>query len=174
MMNTICKNEAMLNKNFCYLLLLLLLALPLPSSALCVGCTCTASATGVVFGTYNPFGSNVDATGNVHLQCNGILTLGTVDYSIALNKGIYGTGFEPRQMGLAANRLNYNLYTSNGYGTIWGDGSGVTQVVSDSITIPPLGSNSVDHTIYGRLPGSQTSAAVGSYSDTITVTVTYN
>lgn len=164
----------MLNKNLCYPLLWSLLALPLPASALCVGCVCTVTATGVAFGSYNPLtGPDVDAAGNVHLSCTGVLAIGTVDYSIALNKGIYSTGFEPRQMGLAAHRLDYNLYTSNSYGTIWGDGTGVTQVVSDSITIPPLGSNSVDHAVYGRIPASQTSAAVGSYSDTITVTVTY-
>ena len=129
----------------------------------------------VAFGTYNPFsGSNVDAAGNVHLHCNGILTLGTVDYSIALNKGTHGTGFSPRQMGSGANLLNYNLYTSGTYGTIWGDGTGGTGIISDSLTVPPLfGSASVDHTVFGRIPGSQTSTAVGSYSDTITVTVTY-
>jgi spore coat protein U-like protein len=155
---------------------ILLLALPLPASALCLGCSCTASATGVAFGTYNPFSSsNVDAAGNVHLQCNGILTVGTVGYSIALNRGTHSASFSPRQMGSGANLLNYNLYTSGSYGTIWGDGTGVTGVVSGSLTVPALfGSASVDHAVYGRIPGSQTSTAVGSYSDTITVTVTYN
>jgi spore coat protein U-like protein len=161
-------------RNFCYPLLPLLLALPLPAAALCLGCTCTASATSVAFGTYNPFGSNVDAAGNVHLQCNGILTLGTVDYSIALNRGTHSASFSPRQMASGANLLNYNLYTSASYGTIWGDGTGGTGVIADSLTVPALfGSASVDHTVYGRIPGSQTSTAVGSYSDTITVTVTY-
>lgn len=163
-------------KNRLRYLLVMLLALPLPALALCLGCSCTVTATGVAFGSYNPFSfSDVSAAGNVHLRCTGILAVGVVDYDIFLNKGVWGAGFPAaRQMNSGGNRLNYNLYTSSGYGTIWGDGTGGTAIVSDSITIPPLGSNTVDHQVYGLIPARQTSTAVGSYSDTITVTVTYN
>jgi spore coat protein U-like protein len=149
-----------------------LLALPLPASALCLGCTCTASADVVSFGTYNPLGSNVDAAGNVRVTCSGLVGL-TINYSIALNKGVYSASFSPRQMGSGINRLNYNLYTSNSYGTIWGDGTGGSGDISDSYIIL-LSSTSRDYPVYGRIPGSQTSTKPGSYSDLITVTVTYN
>ncbi len=154
---------------------LMMLLLPLKASALCLGCSCTADASAVSFGAYNPLsGSNVDATGNVRVSCSSVITLGTINYSIALSTGHSGT-YTPRHMDNAGNPLNYNLYTSNTYGTIWGDGTGGTGVVTGSITLFVLiDSSFVDHPVYGRIPGSQTSAVVGSYSDTITVTVTYN
>lgn len=168
----------MMNRAFRYLLLLSLLWLPLPASAACLvlGCTCTASATGVAFGTYNPFGGNLDAAGNVRVSCTGVLgLLLSADYSIALDRGTHSASFSPRQMGSGANLLNYDLYTSGSYATIWGDGTSGTGVVTGTVTLPALlGSGFTDNPVYGRIPGSQTSTAVGSYSDTITVTVTYD
>ena len=74
-----------------------------------------------------------------------------------------------------ANQLAYNLYTDNTYLTAWGDGSGGSQSVSSGILLDVLGlSPQQTHWIYGRIPGSQTTVAPGSYIDTITVTVTYN
>ncbi len=155
---------------------LTMLLLPLQASALCLGCSCSASATGVSFGAYYPLsGSNVDAAGNVRVSCQAVLNIfGTINYSIALSTGHSGT-YTPRHMDNAGNPLNYNLYTSDTYTTIWGDGSGSTSVVTGAITLSLLlPSTYVDHTVYGRIPGSQTSVVVGNYSDTITVTVTYD
>lgn len=154
----------------------LVLMLPLPAAALCLGCSCSASTTGVSFGAYYPLsGSGVDAAGNVRVSCQAVLNLfGTIGYSIALSTGHSGT-FTPRHMDNAGNPLNYNLYTTDTYTTIWGNGTGGTGVVTGSITLSLLLPNTfVDHTVYGRIPASQTSAVVGNYGDTITVTVTYD
>ncbi len=152
-------------------ILILLLALPLPAFALCAQCACTVSATGVNFGRYNPLaGSNLNDTGNVHISCGG--GVGMVAYTIQLSRGMYGTGFSPRQMGSGSRRLNYNLYTDPAHATIWGDGSSATGFISDSLSVLRAGS-SRDYIVYGRMPARQTSAAVGSYSDTITFTIVY-
>jgi spore coat protein U-like protein len=171
--------QGMMNKTFRYLLLMSLPALPLPAAAACVLCSCTATATGVAFGTYNPLsGPDLPATGNIHLSCTNGPLGGALAYSIALNQGLYSASFNPRQMDDAGgHRLNYNLYTSGTHATIWGDGTGGTGVVSGSVSIPFLlgGSGTADNTVYGLIPGgTQPTAYVGSYSDTITVTVTYN
>ncbi len=151
--------------------LILLLALPLPVSASCPQCTCTVSATGVYFGAYNPFaGPNIDDTGNVHVTCGG--GVGTVAYTIQLSQGTYGTGFSPRRLGSGSNRLRYNLYIDPTHTTIWGNGNSGTGFISDSLSVLRTGS-SRDHIVYGRIPAHQTSAAVGSYSDTITFTIIY-
>lgn len=169
----------MKNKTFCSLIpLLALMMLPIPASALCLGCSCTVTATGVSFGNYDPFGSNVDAAGNVRVSCRSLITLGTINYSATLNKGLHGADFTPRQMANDANniyRLDYYLYSDSGHTANWGDGTDGTGVVTGSITLfILLDSAYVDHPVYGRIPGSQTSAQVGSYSDTITVTIDYN
>jgi spore coat protein U-like protein len=158
------------------LLAALILLMPLQASALCLGCSCSASATGVSFGAYYPLsGSNVDAAGNVRVSCQAVLNIfGTINYSVALSTGHSGT-YTPRHMDNAGNPLNYNLYTDDTYTTIWGNGTGSSGVVAGAIALSLLlPSAHVDHPIYGRIPGSQTSAVVGNYSDTITVTVTYN
>lgn len=166
----------MKNKTFCCLIsLLVLMTLPIAASALCLGCSCTVTATGVSFGNYNPFGSNVDATGNVRVSCRSIVTLGTINYSATLNKGLYGADFTPRQMANSSYRLDYYLYSDSGHTANWGNGTDGTVIVTGAITLfILLDSAYVDHPIYGRIPGSQTTAHVGSYSDTITVTIDYN
>jgi spore coat protein U-like protein len=67
-----------------------------------------------------------------------------------------------------ANTLNYNLYTSSGYGTVWGDGTSSTAAITGT------GTGSAQSTsVYGRIGSGQTSVPPGSYADTVSVTVTY-
>jgi spore coat protein U-like protein len=156
-------------------LALLVLAAPLHASALCtVLCACSASTTSVSFGVYNPLsGSPLDSTGNVRVTCGGVAGL-LVPYQIALGKGANSSNFSPRKTASGANRLNYDLYTDPAHASIWGDGINEgTQTVSGFITIILLGPTPQDHTIYGRIPGGQTTVSPGSYSDAVVVTVTY-
>lgn len=67
------------------------------------------------------------------------------------------------------NTINYNLYTSSAYTTVWGDGTGSTGSIS-STGNGVLTANTL--TVYGRIPANQYSAA-NSYSSTITATVIY-
>jgi spore coat protein U-like protein len=61
--------------------------------------------------------------------------------------------------------LFYNLFTDPSHLSIWGDGSPGTSLVSFSGT-------SGSRTIYGRIPAGQ-NVSVGTYGDTITVTLTF-
>lgn len=151
--------------------LLLLMVLPLPAMAACPQCACTVSSTGVSFGRYNPLTpSNTDDTGYIRVSCGG--GNGSVAYSIQLSPGIYGSGFHPRRMGNGANRLAYNLYADAAHTAVWGDGSGGTSTVSGSLDVSSAGA-SRQYVVYGRLPPGQTSAAVGTYSDSIMFTIIY-
>ena len=96
--------------------------------------------------------------GNISVSCDGIAS-----YTIALGPGAGGVA--DRAMTNGNSQLHYNLYTSPLKTTIWGDGSGSTGTVSNTAT----GSN---HPVYGRIPERQNVTA-GSYSDTLTITVTY-
>lgn len=124
---------------------------------------CNVSATGVAFGGYDPFsGSPTDAAGTITVGC-----LPLEAYSLSLSAG--SGSFATRTLLDGANTLNYNLYTDASRSTVWGDGSGGTATVDDSIDLLGL---SNDHTVYGRIPAGQ-NPYVGSYADTITVTVTF-
>jgi spore coat protein U-like protein len=71
-----------------------------------------------------------------------------------------------------AGTLQYNLYTTAALTTVFGDGTGATQM--DAGTGTGM-ANALNYTVYGQLPDNATNQAStpGSYTDTITVTVTY-
>lgn len=143
--------------------------------ALCLPavCSCTAATTGVAFGSYNPlaFGST-DSTGTVRVSCGGVVGL-LIPFNIALSPGS-SASYSGRRLRSGGNTLAYNLYTDATYTTVWGDGSSATQLVSSGVTLDLLGLAPAQvFSVYGRIPGRQTTAVPGSYSDTISVTVTY-
>lgn len=141
--------------------------------AVCTGiaCSCLVVATPVLFGIYDPqSGSAVTSNGSLTVTCTAIAVGFNVSYVISLSAGDAGS-FSPRTMTGGSAPLNYNLYTTAGLTTIWGDGTSGTGTVSDSYTALILPAIRI-YTIYGNLPALQNVIA-GSYSDTITVTVTY-
>jgi spore coat protein U domain-containing protein, fimbrial subunit CupE1/2/3/6 len=123
--------------------------------------TCKVSTSGLNFGSYNVFNTvSDDITATITLKC----TTGA-PYSISLSSGS-GT-YASRTMTNAAKKLLYNLYVDATHLTIWGDGSSGTGIFSGT------GSGvNVGITIYGRVPARQ-NASVGSYTDSVTVTVTF-
>jgi len=130
---------------------------------------CNVSATAVAFGIYDPLsGSPDDSTGTINVHCTFLLAL-PLSYEVRLSTGGSGS-YAARTLASGGNTLSYNLYTSASHATVWGDGSGGTGTVSFSSL--GLLSHNRNYTVYGRLPAGQ-DAAVGSYSDTITVTLDY-
>lgn len=112
------------------------------------------------------------ASGQVSVTCSALVLNALVSYTIALSAGS-GT-FSTRTMKNGGNSLNYNIYTDTSYASVWGDGSSSTSLVSGSYTlnIGLISPRTDDFATCGKIPAGQTSA-VGNYSDTITVTVTF-
>lgn len=155
--------------------ILMFMLFPLPDAkASCIGinCTCSvSSSTTVSFGSYNPVsGAALNGTGSFSVTCSALIAGLNVSYVMALNAGQYGT-FAARQMNNAGSLLSYNLYTTSALTTVWGDGTAGTSTKSDSYILSLL-SNTITYTVYGSIPGSQ-NVPTGTYTDTITVTVTY-
>lgn len=129
--------------------------------------SCTSfSASTLAFGNYTFSSSSpTDSSTTISVTCSN----GT-SYALSLDAGTTsGATLAQRLLSDGSSHsLQYNLYTSSGRTTVWGDGSGSTSTVSST------GSGSAAlHTVYGRIPALQNTAYAGSYSDTITVTVTY-
>jgi spore coat protein U-like protein len=129
-----------------------------------VTANCTVSTSPVAFGSIDALGGNYDATGAVTVNCtNGAA------WSAAANQGSgSGATMASRRMTSGANALTYHLYTNSGRTTMWGDGSSGTATVGGTGT----GGAQV-FTVYGRVPSGQTTVRAGSYSDTVSVTITY-
>ena len=100
-------------------------------------------------------------------------TLATVPYTISLSPSLTSGTMSRQMAGPMGSRLGYNLYTSAVRGTVWGNGSGGTQTVANSVTPGSYGISAVqNHSVYGAIPVRQI-VRPGSYSDGIVVTVDY-
>ncbi len=132
--------------------------------------TCSVTATAVAFGNFTPGGGALtNAASAVNVNC----TKGTT-YTIALNPGTTAGGtVAQRLLANGANTLQYNLYTTNAYSSVWGDGTGTS--VTQAGTGNGLGVAASALTLYSQLPDNATNqvAPPGAYTDTVTVTVTY-
>ena len=105
--------------------------------------------------------ANNDANTPLHIQCTN-----TTPFTIGLDAGTTtGGAISQRLLTSGSATVNYNLYTSAAYATIWGMTGGA--LVSSTGT----GADQT-FTVYGRVP-AQTTPAPGTYTDTVTVTVTY-
>ncbi len=149
--------------------LLLILCLWLPCFASYAACTAglvTTSSGGISFGNYSA-NSASDKTMNGTVTTNCTIGGTLPSFTVALSAGGSAT-FSPRKMNfLVVNTLNYNIYTTNSYTTVWGDGTNST------VTQPyGGGGSSADFTAYGKIPTGQY-VLPGIYGDSITITVTY-
>ena len=115
------------------------------------------------FGTYFSLSVLVSITsqiGNGSLRVNCLLN---TPYKVLLSAGGSGNVAARRMTGPASAQINYNLYTNATYATVWdnttgvaGTGTGTDQYLQ----------------VYGRVP-AQSAPTVGTYTDTITVTVSW-
>lgn len=141
--------------------------------------SCSIAAGLVDFGTYDPTSATaLDGQGSVTVTCTGGNNL---PVTIGLGTGGAGT-YTPRRMVSGAETLNYNLYTSIGRTTIFGNGGSFPTVTctvgatsTDCLGSNPAGGTRVAvRTIYGRIPALQNVTGVGGgFTDNVTVTVTF-
>jgi len=121
---------------------------------------CTfGAAPALAFGTYDPTsGTDKAGTATVTLTC----TLGT-PVLVSLDNGTHFAS-STRNLSDGTNSLQYGIYQNSGHTTPWGTGANSEAYVGTGIagTI----------TAFGLIPKSQQSAANGSYTDTVVVTVT--
>lgn len=112
--------------------------------------------------------NNLNASSTISVRC----TSGTT-FNVDLSTGNSGS-YAMRTLVNGADALNYNLFTSSAYTTIWGDGSASTGRGSGT-GAGMAAVNAQSLTVYGRLQASDNTGpvAAGTYTDNITATVTY-
>jgi spore coat protein U-like protein len=130
--------------------------------------TCSATAATLAFPNYTPGGGAQLGNTSISVKCSK-----NTPFTIALSAGsTTGDAFAQRLMGAGANTLQYNLYTTAALATVFGDGTGGTGTIAGT-GLGVATANTVQ--VFGQVPDSATNQAAvpGSYSDTITVTVSY-
>lgn len=130
---------------------------------------CSVTSTPVNFSSYDVFSPiPSDSAGSITVTCNNP-DKKSIPVNISISSGNAGI-FTPRQMSQTAgpDRMKYNLFIDSSRTAIWGDGTGststVTKIVNKDIVI--------NESIYGRIAALQ-NLSVGTYSDTLTVTVSW-
>lgn len=124
---------------------------------------CAVVALPLAFGTYDPTSSsNLDATSTVTVTCS----LNT-PYNVKLNPGATGGAtVTARKLLNGATQLPYGLYRDASHAQNWGETIGTDTKSGTGSGLPQA------ITVYGRIAGSGNVQA-GTYTDTVTVTVTY-
>jgi len=131
---------------------------------------CLVSSANLGFGNYTPNTGALTGSSAITVRCTR-----TTPYTVSLNAGTTTGGtLTQRLLANGANTLQYNLFTTAGMTTIWGDGTGGTGTVAGTGNGVSLASAQT-LTVHGSLPDSTANqdAPPGAYADTITVTVTY-
>jgi len=126
--------------------------------------TCRVTASDLNFGTETLLASDLFGTSTVSVTC----TSGH-NYSVALDDGTTAGGTTSTRLMKhvsSASTIPYEMYSDAARTLNWGES------IAEDVEGTGTGAG-VDHTVYGRVPAQAVAPEVGSYSDTVTVTVTY-
>src|SRR3954453_23380762 len=109
--------------------------------------TCTInSASTLNFGTVGVLASNTDQSSTIQVTCTN-----TTPYNIGLDAGTgSGATLAGRKLTSGGATINYSLYTSNAYSTVWG-------ITPGTDTVAGTGNGaSQSSTVFGRIPAQTT------------------
>ncbi|HVC12933.1 MAG TPA: spore coat U domain-containing protein [Burkholderiales bacterium] len=125
----------------------------------------------LAFGAYNPGAGAVNATTNIVVNC----TKNTA-FNIGLDAGTTVGGSTTTRLMTdgATDTLQYTLWQDSGHATNWGNTVGTDTLAGTGSGMG--GGNAITETVYGQIPDNPTNQAAvpaASYTDSITVTVTY-
>jgi len=127
----------------------------------CVG----LSTTPISFGAYNPSSpTDLIGVGSITYTCS---LAAAIVVQISAGNSLTCTA---RYMLAGTARLNYNLYIDAAHTLVWGTttpGCGTTR--TDTV----LGNTAQTDTIFGLIPQGQNGSPSGTYSDSLTVTITF-
>jgi len=94
-------------------------------------------------------------------------------YSIGMDNGANALGGQRRMIN-GANFISYNLYTDAGHANPWTTASSSTTCTTTNSCALGTGNGAAQSTtIYGVVPSVAVAPAAGSYTDSVTMTVTY-
>jgi spore coat protein U-like protein len=133
---------------------------------------CTVSTVGMAFGPYDPLAAGaLNGAGKINVTCQVTLVALLVQYTVKLSTGS-SSSYASRTMRNGSVPLTYNVYRNAGRTQIWGDGTASTFFHDSGLILLAVGSTATDIDIWGKVdPGQDRDA--GSYSDSITVTVSF-
>jgi spore coat protein U-like protein len=151
---------------------------------LCAACAadaapgaCTVSSSGLAFGAYQPLtfpgkltSMPVTSDATISIVCTNVSTSGAYTLALGPSGGSAGDRISTRYLVNGSSEMMFNVYTDFNRSIVWGNGT-LGSLVGGSIAV---GNSSQNVTVYGKLPASQHTLKAGSYSGSMTMTLTYN
>lgn len=125
---------------------------------------CVVTASPMAFGTLATLGTaNIDTSATVSLACTP-----NAAFDVSMDVGLNNSTGQRRLVngGDATQLIPYGLYSDAARTTAWGSSVGST--VSGTAV-----GGVANLTAYGRIPSTAAAVTAGTYSDTVTVTVTF-
>ena len=151
--------------------LLVLVALAvLLSPAARAAITCSVSSSGFA-AAYNPATATANITQTFFtVTCTRGATSDptSINYSVKADNGLNPQG-QGNRATFGANRISYDIYKDSACATQWKGNSAIT----GTITFTSTGTVSQQGNFWGCIPAGQTGLAAGTYTDTVTMTMTY-
>jgi spore coat protein U-like protein len=112
--------------------------------------------------------SQVTQTGSISVTCTN-----SNPYSIGLDNGANASSGQ-RRMANGSNYISYNLYTDSGHTYPWTTGATNSTCTTTSDCALGIGNGTAQTvSVYGVVPTVTVAPTSGTYSDNVTITVTY-
>lgn len=132
------------------------------------GCTCNVTATTLDFEQLDPLDGAQPAEAELTVDCTGVAEL-FPSILVSMQSGQHGTIAARKMRASAGDLLDYNIYTSDQYSAVWGNGtSGLPVTVSGGILA--VGHWTVDRAIHGVVSPT-VATRPGAYSDTVVIRI---
>lgn len=136
-----------------------------------ISTSCTISAATLNFGSL-PGTAVIAGATNASVNVSVTCTNGS-PYSIAMNNGANASGSQ-RRMTNGASFINYNLYTDAGRTSPWTTATSSTTCTSTNSCYLGTGNGSAQSVpVYGQVPAVGSAPTASTYTDTVTMTITY-
>ena len=132
--------------------------------------TCSVSSSGFA-AAYNPAAATANITQTFFtVTCTRGATSDptSVNYSVKVDNGLTPQG-QGNRATFGANRISYDVYKDSACGTQWKGNNGITGTIAFTST----GTVTQQGNFWGCIPAGQTGLAAGTYTDTVTMTMTY-
>ena len=131
--------------------------------------TCTINAATLDFGSTGLLTVAINATASLSVTCTN-----TTPFSVGLDNGANFSSTRRMRQGATSNYIGYQLYTDAGLTNAWTTASSSTTCTTANSCILGTGNGSAQSvTVYGQVPALGVAPVPGTYTDTVTVTVTY-